>query len=359
MKKILWLLVILISVIFLLPACEKSKDDTTTQVAQQAGGKDYIYVPVSNSLHIIDGETDTVIKKIPYDAYIIGGAFSPDGKRYYLNAMHSVLVIDTVSQELVDTFKFSSKLSKVNVAGIAISNDNKLLYITCAIVKKKQNVPKLNLLPPQLIVFDLESKKIVKSYEVPFNTKSIFPLKDDPDHLLLSGYDFQKINLKTGKLEVAKRMFNVPEGEDPKLYLPANESSAPGDHGINIFGYIAGEGLDLRIGYIFVDRNQGTIRTMDGDDLWFAYNQILSNDKKHIFTVMDELVKIDADSGKTVAWVPTETGTCYSVALSSNGKKVYVGPGGADISVYDTETLKLLKVIPLSADGPVMHRLTL
>ncbi len=88
-----------------------------------------------------------------------------------------------------------------------------------------------------------------------------------------------------------------------------------------------------------------------GKDVWFAYSSILSPDKKFIYAVMDELIKVDMATGETVKAIPLKTGTNYTVALTSDGKKIYVGPAGPDISVYDTETLELLSVIPLMADG--------
>ena len=98
--------------------------------------KDFIYVPVNNALHIIDCDTDTIVKTVTYNDYIIGSAFSPDKKRYYLNAIHSIYAIDTETNTLVDTYKFSSELSKVDILAFGVSNDSKELYLSCSIVKK-------------------------------------------------------------------------------------------------------------------------------------------------------------------------------------------------------------------------------
>ncbi len=345
-------------------ACEKPEKKSGAGVTAKSSvatvkGKDYIFVPVSNALQIIDAETDTIIKTIHYDDYIIGAGFSPDKKRYYMNAFHSIYAVDTATMELVDTYRFSSRLSKVTVSGFGISEDNRKLYISCSIVKKKQNIPKLNLLPPQLIVFDLEQKRIIKSYETPYMVKSVMTIAGDPNHLILTGRDVFKMDLQTGKLDVILNMFTHKEGEYPKNYLPMMEINSPGDHNISVFGYVTGEGLDLSIGYLFINRNTGRARTMPGKDLWFAYTNGLSVDKKYIYSVMDELIKIDAETGKTVKFVQTETGTNYGIALTSDGKKVYIGPGGPDVSVYDADTLELLKIIHLEADGAVMNRLTL
>ena len=42
-------------------------------ISNIAIAKDYIYAPVSNALHIIDCDTDTIIKTVNYNDYIISG----------------------------------------------------------------------------------------------------------------------------------------------------------------------------------------------------------------------------------------------------------------------------------------------
>jgi DNA-binding beta-propeller fold protein YncE len=113
------------------------------------------------------------------------------------------------------------------------------------------------------------------------------------------------------------------------------------------------------MGYIFIDKNTGKIRDIPGKDVWFEYCNILSHERKIIFGIMDELIKIDAETGETIKAVPVKRGTSYALSLTADGKKLYVGPAGADISVYDTETLELLTVIPLEGDGITAHRISL
>jgi hypothetical protein len=55
---------------------------------------------------------------------------------------------------------------------------------------------------------------------------------------------------------------------------------------------------------------------------------------------------------------PLERGTCYNVAVTSDGKKIYVGPGGPDLSVYDTATMKRMGIIPLKGDGLIASLIT-
>ncbi len=318
--------------------------------------KDFLYVPVSNALQIIDCEIDTVVKTVPvYSDYIMQSTYSPDGKRYYLNAQHSVYVFDTASHKMVETLKFSTELSKVTITGLAVSTDNQMLYLSANIVKKKHNIPKLNVLPPQLIVFDLKKNKMIRNYPIPYMVFQILTLLDDKNRLLLLGTDLVELDLKTGNIKKRIGIMNPSKDEDGKNCLAIWDNSSPGDHGIFTTPYYTATGM----GYLFVDRNNGKVDLLPGKDVWFEYSTTLSPDKKYLYGVMDDLIKIDAKTGETIKYVPVQQGTCYAINITSDGKKLYVGPAGADVSVYNADTLELLGVIPLHADGVVAHRFSM
>ncbi len=318
--------------------------------------KDYLYVPVSNALQIIDCDTDTVVKTLPvYNDYIMQATYSHDGKRYYASAQHSVYAFDTASQTLADTYRFSTELSKVTIVGIAVSPDNGRLYLSANIVKKKQNIPKLNVVPPQLIVYDIAERKVVKNYPIPQMVTQILVLPNDEDRLLLLGADLVELNLKSGEITKRVGIMNPSDGEEGKNALAIWDNSSPGDHGVFTSPYYTAEGM----GYFLIDRNSGDIRMLPGKDVWFEYSTTLSPDRKYLYGVMDELIQLDAATGETVKIVPVQQGTCYAVNITSDGKKLYVGPAGADVSVYDAQSLELIGVIPLEADGVVAHRFTM
>jgi len=318
--------------------------------------KDFLYVPVNNALQIIDCETDTIVKTVPvYSDYIMQSTYSPDGKRYYLNAQHSIYVFDTTTHEMVDTFRFSSELSKVTITGLAVSTDNKTLFLSTNIVKKKQNIPKLNVLPPQLIVYDIGKKKMVKNYPIPHMVFQILTMQNDKNRLLLLGTDLVELDLKTGKTTQRIGIMNPSKDEEGKNCLAIWDNSSPGDHGIFTTPYYTATGM----GYLFVNRKNGKVDLLKGKDVWFEYSTTLSPDKKFLYGVMDELIKIDAATGETVKSVPVPQGTCYAINITSDGKKLYVGPAGPDVSVYNADTLELIGVIPLEADGVVAHRFSM
>jgi len=317
---------------------------------------DFLYVPVNNAVEVIDCSTDTVIKTIPaYDDYIVTAAYSPDGKRFYACGWESIYAIDTATNELVETYNFSSDLSKVAIGAFAVSNDGSKFYLAAGIVKKKPNVPRLNVLPPQLVVYDINKRKIVKSYETPDPVLVVLTLRNDPNHLILLGLDVHKLNLKTGKTEKLLGCLRPEEGEEAKNMSTSNSNTSPGDHGIVAAPYITYSDAGPGIGYVIVDTNTGKVSTLKGEHLFFEYSVRVSPDKKYLYAVMDELVKIDIKTGKTLAYVPLENGTVYCVTVTPDGKKIYAGPGGPDITVYDAETLEMLGTIPLVADGKVAH----
>lgn len=319
-----------------------------------ATAKDYLYIPTVNALDIIDCETDTIVKTIPYNDYILHSMPSADGKRYYLNAFHSIYAVDTVSDTIVDTYKFASKLNKVDVLGFSVSQDGKRLYLSCSITKKKQDAPRLNVLPPQLVVYDMQTRKIVKNYQIPGAMNGVVTLRNDKDNIFLVGLDIHKLNLKNGKLTKVMGVLNPEKGEEQKNALVIWQNNSPGDHGLFTSPFYTATAM----GYFVIDKNTGKLSTLMGKDIWFEYSTIVTPDKKHMFGVMDELIKIDFKTGETVKAVSVKQGTCYVLSMTSDGKKIYAGPAGADISVYDTETLELLGVIALSGDGVSGHRIT-
>ena len=317
--------------------------------------KDYLYVPVTNGLQVIDCDTDTVVETVPvYKDYIAQAAFSPDGKRYYLNTYDSVHAFDTTTNKLIETYKFSHPMSRVTVFGFAVSEDGTKFYLSCTIVKKKHNIPKLNVLPPQLVVYDIQTKQVVKNFPIPYCVTGILTLRNDANHVILVALNVYKLDLTNGNLEKLMGLLNPENGEEAKNTLMVFNNYSPGDHGIFTNPYYSKSGM----GYLIIDRNTGEVRALRGKDVWMEYSTILSPDKRYLYGVMDELVKIDSKTGETVKSVPVMEGTCYVVTTTADGKKVYVGPGGSDISVYDTETLQLLKVIPLTGDGAIVHRLS-
>lgn len=313
---------------------------------------DYIFVPTVKGLDVVDCDTGKVVQGARYSDYVLNACYSPDGKRYYLNALHSIFAVDVKSFNLVDTYKFSTDLSRVTIFASAVSNDCKKLYVSCQIVKKKQNIPKLNVLPPQLLIFDLGKKEVVQSFEMPHGVHGIFPVRNDPDHAILFGLDVFKIHLKTGKRETLMAGIHAQEGQEQRSFAAMYINNSPGDHQLFAAPFYAQSGLY----YLILDMATGDIRTVKSKEMGMPFSAALSPDKKYIYAGHDELVKVEVATGETVNATYAARGSYTSIAVSPDGKKVYIGAMGADVSIYDAETLKFETVIPVGGDAMVFNR---
>ena len=311
--------------------------------------KEYIFVPTVKGLDVVDCETGAVIKGARYSDYVMNACYSPDGSRYYLNAYHSIFVVDTKTFELLETLPFSTDLSRVTIFSAAVSNNGKQLFISCQIVKKKQNIPRLNVLPPQFVIYDLGKKAIVKNYEVPYGSHGIFPIKNDPEHVILFALDVYKMNLKTGKLETIMTGIHPEEGQESRSITAGYINNSPKDHGVFAAPYYADSGLY----FLMLDTRTGEIQTFKSKEMGMPFSAAVSPDKKFIYAGHDELVKVDIATGETVKATHAARGTFSSICFSPDGKKVYIGAFGADVSIYNADTLELETVIPVSGDAAV------
>lgn len=316
-------------------------------LSETVAAKDYLYVPSSNHLQIIDCDTDTIIKIVRFNDYIINGIPSPDGERYYMNAWQSIYAVDTESNEIVDTYHFSTDLNRVAVMpGFAVSPDSRYLYLSVAITKKKLNIPRLNVLPPQLVVYDTRKKRIDRSFEVPHACTAVVSPPGDKDHVILLAQDVFKLNVRNGKLTKILGVLYPEEGEPGLNALAVWNNWSPGRKGrVSLPAYSLDEMF-----YLQFDK-RGELTKLKAKEVVLAYSSIVSPDLKYIYAAMDEVYKVDLKTGDTLAMDVLERGTCYAVAITSDGRKLYVGPGGPDLSVYDTATMKRIGMIPLKADG--------
>ena len=237
--------------------------------------------------------------------------------------------------------------------GMAVSPDGNFLYMAVSITKKKLNIPRLNVLPPQLVVYDVRKKQMVKNFEIPPNCAALVSAPDDPDSVILLAQDVFKLNLKNGKITKMLGVLHPEEGKPGLNVFAVWNNWSPGKNGMVSVPAYSAEALF----YILIDK-KGNLRMQKAEEMIFAYSSTISPDSKYLYAAMDEVYKIELKSGKTLAMDPLERGTCYDVNLTSDGKKLYVGPAGPDLSVYDTATMKRLGIIPLKSDGTLASLIT-
>ena len=89
-----------------------------------------------------------------------------------------------------------------------------------------------------------------------------------------------------------------------------------------------------------------------------AYSFTYSADRKKAYGIMEDLIVLDLETSSIARTLPNAEGTSYSVIPTRDGKKLYVGAGGSTITVYDAETLKVLKVLQTHADACSLRKVT-
>jgi len=80
-------------------------------------------------------------------------------------------------------------------------------------------------------------------------------------------------------------------------------------------------------------------------DIGPLYNQfsaVVSPDRKYYYTVLNKVEKRDFATNTLLATADVDK-SYYTIQVSSDGKKVYLGGAATSILVYDTGTMKLLR----------------
>ncbi len=257
---------------------------------------------------------------------------------------------------------------------------------------------RLNVLPSQFVIFDMEKREVVKNYEVPTNCNAALTLKDDPDHVILLADDVYQLNIKNGEIEKVLGILHPEEGKPKLNSLVSFNNRSPGDHGLFSGPAYAGEerlkildpgdsGLALGtvldqgayveamqkvmmaggkppVGaplmfYMIID-GKGDVRLIEAADHFAAiYSSVVSPDAKYLYAAMDELYKVDMKTGQGPRPSFTSNGarsTPWPRPLT--GRRSTWDLPARTWSSTTHETMKKIGVIPLKSDGVAMNRIT-
>jgi hypothetical protein len=203
---------------------------------------------------------------------------------------------------------------------------------------------------PVVAQIDLNTGKIVRSVEVPWGVASLVSVKN-ASWIYAIGKDLYKIDASGPEMKITE---TYPMYEKQMNFLPFWDYVWE-NGGVFMANYYTPE----RMGLLSIDTATGEIKDLPlkGEPA-FAYSVIYSPDKKKAYGAMDDLTVIDVEKATYVASVPNSEGTSYGINVSSDGKKVYMGGGGSTLTIYDTKTLKPLKVLQMASDGMDIRRVT-
>jgi|GEM_PF-754605 len=314
--------------------------------------RDVIFTLGYDVLEVIDGDTDSITDRIPLKGWTRAYTVLPDKKQMIVSASrHYLHLVDTQKLALVKTLDLNTNPEGWQrfEFGITAGADGKTVYAN--VLGRRTEAGEVVLAKPMLAEIDLDSGKILRSVEVP---RGIFQLL-----LVNGGKEVYAIGQDLYKIDVASSQMRI------------TETYPMFDKGMNIFplwhytfennGYFISPYYNMQgCGMLEINTHTGAItEKMLNSDPPFVYSFMYSPDRSTIYGGMDELYKIDVQSRTITASTPIKEGTNFALMVSGDGKKVYTGGGGSTISVFDAETLKLLKVLQMQTDGMTMARFTL
>ncbi|HET7824647.1 MAG TPA: hypothetical protein VFK90_04910 [Anaeromyxobacter sp.] len=320
-----------------------------TAWARPAQAKDRFYHLGQGMLEVIDGDRDAIVAKIPLRGWTREAAVTSDNKFMYVTASrHLIHKVSLAEDKVVATVDVSSDGWDRFIYGFTMAGDDRTAYV--AMMSRTARDGEAVVGAPVVAQIQLASGKIVRSVEVPWGVAQLVAVKGGQQIYAL-GKDLYKIDAAGDALKIVE---TVPMFDRKWNILPLWDYTWE-NGGLAAANYYTPE----LMGLLTVDQATGDIKDIpiQGDPV-LAYSVIVAPDRKTAYAVMDDLNVIDLESKKYRAAVPLQQGTSYAVNLSSDGKKIYVGSGGASVTIFDAATLKPLKVLKLASDGMDLRRVT-
>ncbi len=314
-----------------------------------ASAKDTFYYLGYGLIQIIDGDSDAIVGEIPVDGWVRESDFSADRKfLYVVTKRHLIQKIDLETRQVVNTIDAGGGGWDRFIYGFDLAPDGKTAYVN--LLSRTTRKGEAVVAPPMLAQIDLEEGRILRSIEVPWGAASLVSVKNATS-IYVIGKDITKVDVSGKKMKITG---TYPMFEKKWNVLPLWDNTM-GNGGVFMVNYYTPEFMGL----LSIDAKSGEITDtpLEGAPV-FAYSVMRSPDKKKVYAVMDELTVIDLETRSYEHIIPISGGTHYAINVSSDGSKVYVAGGGASTIIFDSKTLKPIKVLQMETDGMDLRRLT-
>jgi hypothetical protein len=292
--------------------------------------------------------SDVLLPDIEIKGWGREALFSADKKFMYVTASrHLIHKIDLQQMKVVNTIDMNHGGWQRFVFGIVLVEDGTTAYIN--FMSRKTVKGEAVVGPPTIAQIDLESGKILRSIEVPFGVCALEYSKNSQT-IYAVGQDIHLIDVSGKEMKTA----GVHPMFDKKMNILPLFTYTAENNGVALLPYWIGEAGGL----LSIDTNTGKITETPIKNPMMVYGAMYSPDMKKAYANMDELYVIDLATQTITNTEVIPTGTTFAVMTSADGKKIYL-QGGPTITIYDAETLKVVKTLEMSTDGMLLRRLTL
>jgi len=315
-----------------------------------------------NKLNVLDGDKDEIVATIETRGKkVTNYTWDPKNldKIYCITDWgQQIEQLDLAGKKVVRTFRLGGGGVKVRALDIELNpKDTNLLYALS--LRQRWLSDEIVDMNPAVLVIDLTTEKIVREIEIPRGCTNIF-FGYDGGEFYVTGRDVYVYDPMTGRqVNFLGLAHPTTTGVDPQISLNIWRLHDQSGMAMILVGSLATANNLPYQGYYTIDlrkrSTEGSMRLVtDIGPLYNQFSAVVSPDRKYYYITMNKVEKREFATNRLVASADVDK-TYYTIQVSSDGKKVYLGGGGDSILVYDTETMKLLKKIDTPGDAVLTH----
>ncbi len=317
-----------------------------------------------NKFNVIDGDKDEIVATIETKGKkVTNFTWDPrdlDKIFTITDWGQQIEQLDLAGKKVVRTFRTGSGDVKVRALDIEINPAHpNLLYALS--LRQRWLSDEIVDMTPEVIVFDVgvDPPKVVKEIEVPRGCTNIF-FGYDGSEFYITGRDVFVYDPMTGKrVNFLGLAHPTTTGVDPQISLNIWRLYDQSGMAMILVGSLNTSNNLTYQGYYTIDlrkkSTEGSMRLVtDIGPLYNQFSAVVSPDRKYYYTVLNKVEKRDFATNELLATADVDK-SYYTIQISSDGKKVYLGGGGDSILIYDTGTMKLLKHISTPGDAVLTH----
>jgi DNA-binding beta-propeller fold protein YncE len=315
-----------------------------------------------NKLNVLDGDKDEIVATIETRGKkVTNYTWDPKNldKIYCITDWgQQIEQLDLAGKKVVRTFRLGGGGVRVRALDIELNpKDTNLLYALS--LRQRWLSDEIVDMNPAVLVIDLTTEKVVREIEIPRGCTNIF-FGYDGGEFYVTGRDVYVYDPMTGRqVNFLGLAHPTTTGVDPQISLNIWRLHDQSGMAMILVGSLATANNLPYQGYYTIDlrkrSTEGSMRLVtDIGPLYNQFSAVVSPDRKYYYITMNKVEKREFATNRLVASADVDK-TYYTIQVSSDGKKVYLGGGGDSILVYDTETMKLLKKIDTPGDAVLTH----
>ncbi len=326
------------------------------------GGDGTFYVGAfPNRIYVIDEATEQVVDTIEMT---LGGPpndmrMSADGSRMYMRdrTFEHIEVIDLETRSTIDTFTLSEGATKVRIRSLVVSPDDAYAVLLADTAIK--HADRFEIAPRRLLQVDLASHEIMR--EIPWpdgEERTGASMMFSPDGGVLYLFGGEIIALDTDSFEVVDRWelssIEAPDLERFSFGFGVDRNEEPG-YFTNLFRVsdpVQNRRL-MGIARINLAERDVDFYTLGPDEPLSSFS--LAPDRRKAYAVLKrighyEIWTFDLEGRQVERREVVEGRPRMSLAVSTNGRLLYVHQAGATIDLHEASTYRYLRTISLDGD---------